>query len=101
MAAEAKVKDIDSLIAGEIQAALSGETPRETVSPALLPDGAFYAAAGEAFLKHRGAAHRWSFKGYEAPQALHAEGLRLTPKASCAGLAAGYTPVLHSSVHGA
>jgi hypothetical protein len=101
IAAGAKVKDMDAMIAGDVQRILSGAAPRERIVPAALPDGAMYDAGDAAYLKHGAAAHAWSFAGYGAPRALHASGLRLTPAASCAALSAGYTPALHSSVHGA
>ncbi len=101
IAADAKVKDMDALIAGDMQRVLKGEAARETVSPQSLPDGALYAIGNAAFLKHGEAARRWSFSGYGAPQALHEAGERLTPRATYAALAAGYAPALHSSVYGA
>jgi hypothetical protein len=91
---------LDALAAVEIQSVLSGATEREAVSPQSLPDGAMYAAADDAWLKHDGAARRWSFAGYGPRQRLHTDGLRLTPRITCEALRAGYTPVLHSSVNG-
>lgn len=90
------VDAVDQLIAGEIQGILKG-ADREMVDPAALPDGAFYAVTGEAFLKRGKQAMPWSFHGYKAPRRLHREGVRLTPRTTCAALAAGYVPVAHAT----
>jgi hypothetical protein len=96
-----RVGDLDSRIAAEIQSVLKGETARETVSPASLPDGAFYAVGDAAFLKQGNTARLWSFSGYGAPAPLPASAQRLTPATTCAALANGYKPALHASVtHG-
>ena len=92
-----RVGKIDALIAGEIQSVMKGECARETVTPATLPDGAFFALRGKAFLKWGNTARAWSFAGYGTPSPLPARALRLTPRATCAALAAGYRPALHPS----
>lgn len=66
--------------------------------PATLPDGAVVALGTAAFTIHAGYAHRWSEKGYGAPQRLDtADGL-LTPPSTLLALHAGYRPVLHPSI---
>lgn len=90
---------LDALAAGEIQSVLSGAMEREAVSPQTLPDGAIYAAGDDAWLKHDGAARRWSFAGYGPRERLHTDGLRLTPRITCEALRAGYKPHLHPSVN--
>ena len=90
---------LDALAAGEIQGVLGGTKAREPVSPESLPDGAMYAADGDAWLKHDGAARRWSFAGYGPRERLHTDGLRLTPRITCEALRAGYKPHLHPSVN--
>lgn len=92
------VDKLDTFAAGEIQAVLNGFRPRETVAPDGLPDGAMYAAHGNAFLKQGDAARAWSFEGYGTREPLHASGERLTPLISCEALRAGYRPALHTSV---
>lgn len=91
------VAAIDAHTAGAMQPVLLGTAPREPVDPATLPDGAFYAHAGAAYLKTSRGAHRWSFQGYDPAEQLHARGLRLTPRLTCEALQAGYKPVLHVS----
>lgn len=88
---------IDARTAGELQLVLQGAAERESVDPASLPHGAFYAHAGEAYLKTAQGARRWSFQGYGPAGALHTEGLRLTPRLTCDALRSGYRPVLHAS----
>ncbi|KCZ92700.1 hypothetical protein [Hyphomonas johnsonii] len=95
--ASAKVVAMDRLIAGEVQSVLKGEATREITTPAALPDGAFYTVSDTAWLKQGETARPWSFAGYGAAQPLHASGHRLTPRATCAALAAGYLPALHPS----
>jgi hypothetical protein len=94
----ARVAAMDDLLAGEVQAVLTGASRRERVAPAALPDGALYTAGGAAFVKWQGAARRWTFTGYGAPHCLHETGARLTPAATCAALAAGYQPCPHPSL---
>ena len=94
-----RIDTLDEQVAGEIQAVLKGGQTRETVDPATLPDGAIYAAGEEAWLKHAGSARRWGFQGYGPARPIHTSGQRLTPRLTCDALAAGYRPVLHSSVH--
>ena len=93
------IEALDALAAGEIQSVLSGATEREAVSPESLPDGAMYAAGGDAWLKHDGAARRWSLAGYGPRERLHTDGHRLTPRITCNALRAGYKPHLHPSVN--
>jgi hypothetical protein len=95
----AKVAAMDALIAGEVQSVLKGETSRAQVSPASLPDGAFYAVGDTAFLKQGAHARPWTFAGYGAPRPHPARALRLTPAATCAALSAGYQPALHASAN--
>ena len=60
-----------------------------------LPDGTMVAANGSAFLLLAGFAHRWTNKGYAAPECLrHADEL-LTPPSTVAVLRAGYRPIFH------
>ncbi|MFN7178538.1 hypothetical protein [Hyphomonas sp.] len=91
------VAAIDAHTAGELQPVLQGAAERETVDPTSLPDGAFYAHAGEAYLKTAQGARRWSFQGYGPAGALPASGQRLTPRLTCDALRAGYRPMLHAS----
>jgi len=98
LAAGERIGALDAKSAGEIQDVLTRKSDRETIWPASLPDGAFYAADGRAWLKYRGEARAWSFAGYGRPQGLHAAGERLTPRISCEALRAGYQPILHNSV---
>lgn len=90
---------LDAQVAGDVQAILGGEQQRMAVQPEALPDGAMYAADSKAWLKLGREARRWSFAGYDAPRPLHAEGLRLTPQATCEALSTAYRPVLHPSAH--
>ncbi len=100
VSSDIKVKSIDALIAGEVQRVLTGKAHRTRITPSALPDGAVYAADGGAYIKHKTLAQRWSFAGYGAPEPLHETGEALTPRATCAALAAGYAPVLHATAHG-
>ena len=95
--APVRVGDLDARIAGEVQSVLKGDASRETVSPASLPDGAFFGVDGAAFLKQGDTARPWSFSGYGAPRPLPASARRLTPATTCAALANGYRPALHAS----
>jgi len=95
--ASESVTEIDRLIAGDIQAILKRKVTRQQVDPHDLPDGAFYAVDDTAFLKHGAQALPWSFAGYSPPVALHRKATRLTPAPSCAALAAGYVPHIHTS----
>ncbi|KCZ56710.1 hypothetical protein [Hyphomonas chukchiensis] len=97
LTAPVRVGDMDSRIAAEVRSVLKGETPRETVSPASLPDGAFFAVGDTAFLKQGNTARFWSFSGYGAPAPLPASAQRLTPATTCAALANGFRPALHAS----
>lgn len=74
------------------------QTPRQSCDPAGLPDGAFFAVGDSAYLKHRGAAHRFAWTGYGPAEPLPELALRLTPEISCAALANGYAPQLHPSL---
>ena len=95
--ASESVTEIDRLIAGDIQSILKAKITRQQINPHDLPDGAFYAVDGTAYLKHGAHALPWSFDGYSAPLTLHRKATRLTPAPSCAALAAGYVPHIHSS----
>ena len=88
---------LNDTIAGEIQSVLTGEAEREAIAPMALPDGAMFAVADQAFLKWNSFARRWTFEGYGQPEPLPESALRLTPKWSCAALAHGYVPSLHTS----
>jgi hypothetical protein len=92
-----RVAAIDAHTAGEIQPVLQGTAEREAFAPAELPEGAFYAHAGAAYLVTARGARRWSFQGYGPAEALHGLGQRLTPRLTCDALRAGYRPILHSS----
>jgi len=97
VSAREPVSHVDALIAGEIQSVMKDKCARETVAPATLPDGAFFTLGGKAFLKRENTARAWSFGGYATPVPLPARALRLTPRATCGALAAGYRPRLHPS----
>ena len=97
LTAPVRVGDMDSRIAAEVQSVLKGDTHRETVSPASLPDGAFFAVGETAYLKQGTTARPWSFTGYGAPAPLPATARLLTPATTCAALANGYRPALHAS----
>jgi len=92
-----RVAQLNDAIAGEVQAILKGEAERETVATVTLPDGAMFAQGGTPFLKWRGAARPWTFETYGPPVSLPDHSVRLTPAWTCAALAQGYTPRLHSS----
>jgi hypothetical protein len=91
------VAAIDAHTVGELQPVLQGTADRETVDPASLPDFAFYAHAGAAYMKTAQGARHWSFQGYGPAETLHRVGLRLTPRLTCDALRAGYRPILHPS----
>ncbi|MEL6861234.1 MAG: hypothetical protein AAGL11_05290 [Pseudomonadota bacterium] len=93
-----KASDLSDAIAGEIQAVLKGKSEREQVAVADLPDGAMFTTGSSAFLKWQDAAHRWSFAGYDAPEALPSHAVRLTPHITFQALAHGYEPRVHESV---
>lgn len=95
--APVRVADLDARIAGEVQSVLKGQAARETLDPASLPDGAFFASGGTAFLKQGQTGRPWSFAGYGAPSPLPPQATRLTPQATCTALAAGYRPALHAT----
>ena len=96
LAANTKAKDLDHLIAGEIQSRLLGKTGYETVQVADLPDGTMFSSEGHAYLKWQSAAWTWSFSGY-SKSALPEAGFRLTPVATLAALKAGFLPQPHDS----
>lgn len=97
IAPDDRVAAIDAHTAGEMQPVLQGTVQRETLDPAELPEGAFYAHGGAAYLKTAQGARRWSFQGYGPAETLHRVGLRLTPRLTCDALRAGYRPNLHPS----
>jgi len=95
---KAGVADIDKLIAGEVQDRRRGKATAPQAEASSLPDGAILDWQDRAWLKLGGACLPWSFDGYgpvsrlpEAPVSV------LTPHATLAALAAGYTPNIHSS----
>ena len=64
-----------------------------------LPDGAFIAAGGEAWLVHQRHLLRWTAAGYAERMGLGSGRLEvLTPEATLAVLRAGYVPLVHVSV---
>ncbi len=73
-------------------------TVRQPCTPADLPDGAFFAVGETAWLKHRGAARRFTWAGYGPAEPLPEVALRLTPEIACKALASGYAPQLHPSL---
>ncbi|MCV6598605.1 MAG: hypothetical protein OIF40_16180 [Mangrovicoccus sp.] len=95
-----RVSALNDLINSEMKRYLRARSPepRPSCDPRNLPDGAFFALGGQAFLKWRGAGHAFGFAGYGPAQKLPAEGQRLTPAASCAALRAGYHPQMHPSL---
>ena len=95
-----RVSAVNALINDEMKRYLRARAPlpRPLCDPRTLPDGAFFAADGKAFLKWAGAAYAFSFDGYAAPQNLPEQGRRLTPQGSCDALERGYKPVLHPSL---
>lgn len=95
---KAGVADIDRLIAGEVQDRLRGKAIASKAEASSLPDGAMFEWQDQAWIKLDGACLPWSFVGYgpasrlpEAPVSV------LTPRATLAALAAGYTPHIHNS----
>jgi hypothetical protein len=66
---------------------------------AALADGVFIVSAGEAWLLWRSAVLRWTPGGYVERRARPAQGsvTVLTPRATAAAIAAGYTPLVHPS----
>lgn len=96
------------LSAADLHAAINAEmkphlrihrpAPRQSCSPADLPDGAFFAVDKTAFLKHRGAARRFGWTGYGPAEPLPEVALRLTPEITCRTLANGYALQLHPSL---
>ncbi|MEM9740559.1 MAG: hypothetical protein AAF829_11880 [Pseudomonadota bacterium] len=95
-----RVSKLNGLINTEMKRHLKvhGKSPRSPCRPEKLPNGAFYAIEDQAYLVWNGAARRFGWDGYGAPQPLHALGLRLTPKATCRALSNGYQPVMHPSL---
>jgi hypothetical protein len=89
--------DIDAVLHRE---RLDGRSKRLHALPmplAKLPDGAMVQAGSDSFLIVRGAALRWSLRGYsEAAGVLH-EPMLLTPPSTLHAFMAGYRPVLHPS----
>lgn len=95
-----RVSAVNALINVEMKGYMRARKPveRPTCNPTALPDGAFFAVDGQAYLKWQDAAHRFDFHGYGQPETLPNHGLRLTPQATCDALGAGYKPVLHPSL---
>lgn len=82
---------------------LDGKTKRTyRAQIASLPDGAYVAIDGAAWLLWDGGLHAWSDSGYvehrPRPQRAHID--VLTPRSIVALIAAGYTPSVHSSAEG-
>lgn len=95
------VKQLDDVIAGEVQARLKGKLDFRLVSPRSLPDGAMYKVGDQAYLKWQEKALPWSFSGYGAPTELHRDGLLLTPDLTVRAFKHGYVPDVHSSAQSA
>lgn len=93
-----KASDLSDAIAGEIQSVLKGKSEREQIDVAQLPNGAMFTTGATAYLKWNDQGYAWSFSGYGDPQALPAQGVRLTPHITCQALAHGYVPQLHPSI---
>jgi len=95
-----RVSKVNALINAEMKSYIRARRPMERPTCNLkdLPDGAFFAVEGQAYLKWQDAAHAFDFRGYRPPEALPKEALRLTPQASCNALRAGYTPIMHPSL---
>ena len=72
--------------------------PRSASRPADLPDGAFFAIGGVAFLKWQDSARAFTWQGYGPPEVLPDHALRLTPLITCEALRSGYSPVMHPSL---
>jgi len=72
--------------------------PREYCTPPSLPDGAFFAVGGTAYLKWQDGARPFTWQGYGPPEPLPASAARLTPALSLKALALGYRPVMHPSL---
>lgn len=89
---------ISAEVTGEVQSILRGQSQREEIQTAYLPDGAMLSENGVAYLKWKGSAHAWSFGGYGTPSELPSMALRLTPRATCAALANGYAPAIHPTL---
>lgn len=88
-----KVADIDTR--------LSGERGRlHDAIPSTLPTGAMIDVDGKPWLVVGARMHPWSFDGYGAPMSLAASARLITPPSTVAVIAAGFAPVLHSSVAG-
>ncbi len=62
-----------------------------------LPEGTMIALGGDAFLVVNGRPLRWTFAGYQKPEAPMRDAMLLTPLSTLRALAAGYRPVLHRS----
>ncbi|MEM5517721.1 hypothetical protein WNY37_12250 [Henriciella sp. AS95] len=92
------VGELDSLIAGEMQARIRQKLPLMRGPAHALPDGAMFAHAGRAWLKWQDKALAWSFNSYEAATDLPSAPVGyLTPSATLEALRGGYLPTLHPS----
>lgn len=92
------VAELDTLIAGEVQARHRQKLPLGRSIPDALPDGAMFEHRGRAWLKWQDAGFLWSFNGYETATELPDEDVGcLTPSATLEALRGGYLPTLHSS----
>ena len=90
--------ELDSLIAGEVQARRRQKLPLLRCTATSLPDGAMFEHDARAWLKWQDRAFSWSFGGYQAVSDLPDSQVGcLTPSASIEALRGGYLPKLHPS----
>ena len=95
---EPSASEIDSLIAGEMQARIRHNLPLAFIDALTLPDAAMFEHQGKAWLKWQDTAFAWSFSGYEGAMALPRGPVKcLTPSATLEALRGGYLPTLHPS----
>ena len=95
-----RIAALNALIGDEMKRYLRARSPepRPPCDPRTLPDGAFFANDGRAFLKWANAAYEFRFSGYGPPLKLPDHGRRLTPQASCDALRAGFQAAMHPSL---
>lgn len=74
-----------------------GRMRRWEAETVVLPTGAMIEHEGSAFLVTEGRIRRWSFGGYDLPEAPVGRVTVLTPRSIVATLGAGYAPELHPS----
>jgi hypothetical protein len=77
---------------------VDGRRRTRPADPATLPDGVMILADGQPWLLRRGELLRWTPAGYAERRALPGSAVAvLTPPATVATIAAGFTPTLHPS----